>query len=95
MVQECPKCRLINPPTAVLCDCGYEFATGRVVRQGAPRRTLNFFHTWFILRLGLVMALAGVVALLLDPYGWGWVKGFGIVVAAGGLIGFAIWRSNQ
>lgn len=27
---KCPNCRLINPPSAEYCDCGYRFATGKV-----------------------------------------------------------------
>jgi hypothetical protein len=30
MVRDCPKCGLVNPPTAEQCDCGYAFATGRM-----------------------------------------------------------------
>ena len=24
----CPRCRLENPPEAMVCDCGYDFRTG-------------------------------------------------------------------
>jgi hypothetical protein len=32
MVQECPKCGLVNPPEAARCDCGYDFLE-RAMRQ--------------------------------------------------------------
>jgi hypothetical protein len=28
MSQRCPNCKLINPPDATQCDCGYNFVTG-------------------------------------------------------------------
>lgn len=33
VARRCPSCRLINPPSALRCDCGYVFATGE---QSAP-----------------------------------------------------------
>ena len=30
MSKECPHCHLTNPDTALKCDCGYVFATGRI-----------------------------------------------------------------
>lgn len=35
----CPKCQLENPPTALRCDCGYDFASGQMKASyltGAP-----------------------------------------------------------
>ena len=32
-VKDCPACGLVNPPTAVLCDCGWDFGAGRRVSR--------------------------------------------------------------
>ena len=32
---QCPHCRLYNPPTALRCDCGYDFESGRLKRPDA------------------------------------------------------------
>jgi hypothetical protein len=30
MIRTCPRCRLVNPPEAQRCDCGYDFESQRV-----------------------------------------------------------------
>jgi hypothetical protein len=38
---ECPKCQLVNPPTARRCDCGHEFAAPTGVRGVAWHSPTN------------------------------------------------------
>ncbi|MDB5307736.1 MAG: hypothetical protein JWO38_1938 [Gemmataceae bacterium] len=33
MVQDCPRCGLVNPPSARRCDCGYDFQSQSVARS--------------------------------------------------------------
>lgn len=33
---ECPECRLLNPPTAQRCDCGYDFQTQKMEASYIP-----------------------------------------------------------
>lgn len=35
MVKDCPKCGLVNPPSAVRCDCGYDFVSKTVEQSYA------------------------------------------------------------
>jgi hypothetical protein len=34
--RKCPACRMINPPSAELCDCGYNFRIGAITRIPKP-----------------------------------------------------------
>lgn len=69
---QCPRCRLINPDTALRCDCGYDFETQRMqkpysVEQGMSARIVTAPPKG-ILALGLTgaipLTLAGLAAAL-------------------------------
>ncbi len=34
---DCPKCHLINPESALRCDCGYDFKGGTVKQSYIPK----------------------------------------------------------
>src|SRR5262245_39316683 len=73
MVRECPKCGLISPPTAEQCDCGYEFATGRVTAPPVPRPPASAVP-WLLAPVGLMVGtmLGGLASLVLHaPRGIG------------------------
>ena len=49
MAKECPKCRLLNPPEAQRCDCGYDFESGRVEQSyitAKPKREGAWGWMW-------------------------------------------------
>jgi hypothetical protein len=53
LVKECPKCRLVNPPEALRCDCGYDFASGQMKRSyltGAQLQSVRSLTPgeWFV-----------------------------------------------
>ena len=90
---KCPKCGLINTPTATRCDCGFGFVDGSVVppvKPAPPGETLR--------KIGCSLGVLGMLASILLrtiaagqgsfrlPAG---VLGDLLVFAA--FIGFAIW----
>ena len=65
---ECPRCRLLNPPSTQRCDCGYDFDSGQVKtpymiqRERSPEtgaeRAAMAVAVWVIDAIG---AVCGVV----------------------------------
>jgi hypothetical protein len=53
----CPNCKLENPPTALLCDCGYSFETGLV--QHSSKVSAGPKTKLFWILLPLVVGLFG------------------------------------
>jgi len=37
MIKKCPKCGSANPPSTLSCSCGYNFQTGQMVLDKAPK----------------------------------------------------------
>jgi hypothetical protein len=59
---DCPNCKLVNPPTATRCDCGYDFQTNTMERSYLTERDKQlsrkgagvagaFLIAFFVLRL--------------------------------------------
>jgi len=60
---KCPNCKLENPPTALRCDCGYDFPSAsadreRMMSENNFQERLLKRLTWAILAIVL---LAGVI----------------------------------
>ena len=65
----CPACNLRNPPRAMRCDCGYDFASGEVQRSYLPPKRPH--------------AGAGGGGLMIAGLGF-IVAGIGLTAATGG-----------
>ncbi len=66
---ECPNCRKINAATALYCDCGYEFKTGKITSTHVNKGSENLAssglkHNFQIsLIMGAVYFLLGYLTL--------------------------------
>ena len=94
---KCPMCGLINPETARRCDCGYDFASGRVgrsyVRQ-SERETAQTVYYWYLKVLQNYAVFSGRASL--NEY-WYFVL-FNIIIMIGipiiGLITGTLWAGT-
>ena len=59
--KDCPTCGLVNPPEAVRCDCGYDFAARRFVGSLLPPAGPRAFGAGSALLLGFLLASVGVL----------------------------------
>src|SRR5689334_3927909 len=59
---DCPNCRLVNPATALRCDCGYDFKD-RTLRESDTQRAARQASTTVPLRL-LVQVVALALAIV-------------------------------
>jgi hypothetical protein len=57
---QCPNCQLLNPPEALRCDCGYNFANRTIEQSYAVerQRVTRFFIQW------VVFSVIGTLAFL-------------------------------
>ena len=65
---KCPRCKLVSPPNAMWCDCGYDFKTGQLLFRGPkPKSKIAQFAGWIAtviwmsIGLGLVRTYGAVV----------------------------------
>jgi hypothetical protein len=64
VVQDCPKCGLVNPPDAQRCDCGYDFASRTVQRSYLGENEAQALHSPSVVEV-IVCVLVPVVGIFL------------------------------
>jgi hypothetical protein len=94
-MKKCPSCRLVNPPTAETCDCGYTWRGDGQVRplfSAEVPPVVEREPAKAQVLMGLAMLLLGLYAVwtsITSPQpGNGRIMGLGAIVAGG----FALYR---
>jgi hypothetical protein len=101
---KCPNCKLINPPAALRCDCGYDFESKTVERSfltsqqasdpeaWRTKEILKFLGWWYltvaVFPLGILCAIL-VASLLLAAARRSWWNRLGPFVGSGILCSIA------
>lgn len=60
----CPRCKLINPDTALWCDCGYDFSSGEMREPEIKAKKVKLRRSrWLLLYLAIACAEAIFVGI--------------------------------
>src|SRR3989442_9382747 len=97
-IRSCPNCRLINPPTAERCDCGYDFSTGSMEKSYLPMTHLrDHVKAWRMQSVGGSLgAIAGTTLASNGLFGEHHVMGTVGLTVVGGLFGSLIdWMGKR
>ena len=57
---DCPNCKLMNPPNATRCDCGYDFQTGTIQQSYLTEREKRLLRPG----AGVAGVILGILFLL-------------------------------
>src|SRR5687767_7275925 len=61
---QCPSCGLFNPPSALQCDCGYDFASGKLPPTRRRRESRRSSELTAFLIVPLIATMAWYVLML-------------------------------
>jgi len=61
---QCPSCGLFSPPSALTCDCGYDFASGQLPPGRRRRESRRSSELTAFLIVPLIAAMAWYVLML-------------------------------
>jgi len=94
---DCPKCKLVNPPTAARCDCGYDFETGTMEASYLSERDKQLSKPEIAGAIFITAILARIAFRLMtaaaeERSGWPLVFALSIF---GALAGFWIWKRKR
>ena len=82
---ECPSCKLISPPNAIRCDCGYNFTSGKLEASSLskpPISKLRFLGCNIALGVGVLSLIGGVAGISKGGTGDGGFAGLLIILGA-------------
>lgn len=89
---ECPRCRLLNPPEAERCDCGYDFKTGEIKSSYLTERDTRWLRrriSWVPIIGFLVM----ITSLRFLRSARGNITWFGLLIGVAiAVAGFWLWK---
>jgi hypothetical protein len=101
MVRDCPLCGLVNPPTAVHCDCGYDFYAKEVDRSRAPKpgepvgvESLRLSYGAARGFVGLLVGIGILAVAMQNESLIGLVAGFAVLVTGVGQLVYHLLRAN-
>jgi hypothetical protein len=92
---DCPKCKLVNPPTAERCDCGYDFTTGTVEQSYLTERDRQLSKPAITGAVVLVLLAVRLVLGLAKVAGGRWALLVLILLGLAGLFSFLLFRHES